>query len=182
MKHDPEKEPAGSSSRDKALLALVCLLMFLKRILLINFEINYEEGKEIECALGILDGKMPFRDFHWQYGPAGIYLVAFLFRVFGDVDLMIPRFMVSLIAVATTFYSYRTARLYLGPGWSFWAALMASSGLVAREHTYGHGLAYLGMIGSFYHLAVFFKTRKETELSITGGYVFLALLAKPVVF
>ena len=182
MKTDSEINFESSYFGDKTLLILVCLLMFLKRVFLIKYEINYEEGKEIECILNILDGKMAFRDFHWQYGPAGIYLVAFLFKVFDNVNLLTPRLMVTLIAVATTFYSYRTARLYLGPGWSFWASLMASSGLVAREGTYGHGLAYLGMIGSFFHLATFFRIRRERELLIAGGYVFVALLAKPIVF
>tara|TARA_B100000686_G_C16798624_1_gene984250 strand:- start:3294 stop:4955 length:1662 start_codon:yes stop_codon:yes gene_type:complete len=182
MKNNSKNFSSILSSWDNALLAFVCFLMFLKRALLIKFEINYEEGKEIECALNIIEGKLAFRDFHWQYGPAGVYLVALLFKVLGFVNLLIPRIMVSLFAVATTYYSYRTARLYLNSKWSFWAALMASSGLVAREHTYGHGLAYLGMIGSFYYLVVFFQDRKRSRLLISGGFVFLALAAKPFVF
>ncbi|GEM_PF-2195940 len=168
---------------DRRLLIAVCSLMFFKRFFLHHYEINYEEGKEIECILQILDGKLVFRDFHWQYGPFGIYFVAFLFKIFGTVNLLIPRWTVTLVALATTYYSYKSARFYLKPSWAFWAALMASSGLAARENTYGHGFAYLGMIASFYFLMTYVMREPKTRnLVLSGSFAFLALLAKPVVF
>ncbi len=168
---------------DRILLALVCLLMLLKRFILLPFELNYEEGKEIECILNIMNGQLVYRDFHWQYGPGPIYFIALLFKIFGVVNLYLPRIVVSLVAVATTFYAYKVARFYLSSIWSFWAALLSSSGLVFRENTYGHGFAYLGMIASFYFLLRFFKNRNQPNLLVYSGlFVFLALLSKPVLF
>ncbi|MBI4384846.1 MAG: hypothetical protein HY579_12530 [Nitrospinae bacterium] len=168
---------------DGALVFLVCLLMALKRLLFLDYDLNYEEGKEIECVLRILDGKLIYRDFFWQYGPLSPYVIALLFKVTGLSSVLVPRLMVTVVAVLTTFYSYRVARFYLPPGWAFWAALMSSSGLAAREGTYGHGFAYLGMIASFYHLISFFKKEFDfRQLVYSGSFAFLAMLGKPVIF
>ncbi|MFQ5672008.1 MAG: ArnT family glycosyltransferase [Nitrospinales bacterium] len=171
------------AGNDRFLLPLVCFLMFIKRFLLLDYGYNYEEGKELECVINILNGKMIYRDFFWQYGPGPLYVFALLFKIFGEVNFLIPRGVVSLVAVLTTFYSYRVARIYLPAPWAFWAALMASSGLAAREGTYGHGFAYLGMIASFYYLLRFFKRESsENSLIASGLFVFMALLSKPIVF
>ena len=57
-------------SKDSYLLILVCGLMFLKRFSLLEYGYNYEEGKELECIINILNGKLVFKDFWWQYGAA----------------------------------------------------------------------------------------------------------------
>ena len=168
---------------DRFLLALVCLLMLAKRFLLLPYGFNYEEGKELEAALDVMAGKLIYRDFFWHYGPIAPYFTAFLFKLSGKIDILIPRGMVSVAAVAMTYYAYRTARFYLSSSWAFWAALMASSGLVAREHTYGHIFAYLGMIGSCYYLLRFFRSENARGCLIASGFfVFLALISKPVMF
>ncbi|MBI4599773.1 hypothetical protein HY732_02520, partial [Candidatus Uhrbacteria bacterium] len=168
---------------DGALVFFVCLLMALKRLLLLDYDLNYEEGKEIECVLRILDGKLIYRDFFWQYGPVSPYAIALLFKITGVSSILVPRLMVTAVAALTAFYSYRAARLYLPPSWAFWAALMASSGLAAREGTYGHGFAYLGMIASFYHLILLFKKEFDPRQAVYSGlFAFLAMLGKPVIF
>ena len=182
MKHIKSTPPSYRSNLDLILLLGVCFLVLLKRTLMIDLEINHEEGKEIECILNIMEGKLVYRDFHWQYGPLGIYILPFIFKLLGTVNLIIPRSLVTLVAVATTFYSYRLARHFLNPKWAFWSALLASSGLVARENTYGHGFAYLGMIASFFYLLQYFKNGKTSNLHFSGGMIFLTLISKPVVF
>jgi hypothetical protein len=49
---------------DWLLLGLVCLLMFGKRLVLLDTQLNPEEAKEIESILNILNGKLIYRDFY----------------------------------------------------------------------------------------------------------------------
>jgi len=168
---------------DAFLLYLVCFLMFAKRLWLLDYQFNPEEGKEILQALDILNGKVIYRDFFAQYGPAGPYFTALLYKWTGDVNLILPRLSVSVLATFTAYFSYRTARYFLSPGWAFWAALMSCSGLASRESTYGHAFAFLGMIGSLYFLLSYFnKERSGWKLIVAGFFVLLALVSKPVVF
>ncbi len=168
---------------DAFLLYFVCFLMFGKRLWLLDYQINPEEGKEILQALDILKGKVIYRDFFAQYGPAGPYFTAMLYKLTGDVNLILPRLAVSVLATFTAFFSYRIARYFVCPGWAFWAALMSCSGLASRESTYGHAFAFLGMIASLYFLLSYFnKDRSGWKLVIAGFFVLLALLSKPVVF
>ena len=169
---------------DYLLLGIVCLLMLGKRLVLLNTQLNPEEGKEIEAILNILNGKLIYRDFYWQYGLGGPYLLAFLSNLFGSTDITLPRLMVSLVATGTTFFSYLVARFYIPPLWAFWATLLSSSGLVAREHSYGHGFAYLGMIASLFFLVKFIKLGRigYRDLVFSGLFASLPCLFKPVIF
>lgn len=169
--------------KDAFLLYLVCFLMFGKRLLLLDYQINPEEGKELLQALDILKGKIIYRDFFSQYGPGGSYFTALLYKLTGDANLILPRLAVSVLATFTAYYSYRIARFFLSPGWAFWAALLSCSGLASRESAYGHAFAFLGMIGSLYFLLSYFnKDRNAWKLLIAGFFVLLALLSKSVAF
>jgi hypothetical protein len=169
---------------DWLLLGLVCLLMFGKRLVLLDTQLNPEEGKEIDSILNILNGKLVYRDFYWQYGLGGPYLLAFLSNLIGSTDITLPRLVVSIVAAGTTFFSYLVARFYIPPLWAFWATLLSSSGLAAREHSYGHGFAYLGMIASLFFLVKFIKLSRVRyrDLVFSGLFASLPCLFKPVVF
>ena len=169
--------------KDQVLIPLVCSLMFLKRYLLLDYGYNYEEGKEIECVINILNGKLVFRDFWWQYGPGPLYFIALLSKLVEGPSFLLGRIVVTIGAVLMTFYAYRVSRFYLPASWAFWAALLASSGLASREGTYGHIFAYLGMIGSWYYLLIFFRNKDNSlDLVKAGLFVFMALMSKPIVF
>lgn len=158
--------------------------MLGKRLALLNTQLNYEEAKEIDSILSILSGKLIYRDFYWSYGPGGPYLLAILYKIFGTMDLTLFRMAVSLVATVTTFYSFLVARFYLSPIWAFWAVLLSSSGLVSREHSYGHSFAYLGMVASLYFLIKFIKMGRlgYRDLVLSGLFASLPLLFKPVIF
>ncbi len=44
---------------------------------------QYDESIELDGALQILHGHLPYRDFYTLYGPAQYYVVAAIFRIFG---------------------------------------------------------------------------------------------------
>jgi hypothetical protein len=49
-----------------------------------------DDGNIIMSALRVLDGQVPFRDFeHFFYAPGSVYLVAFLYRLFGESYLLL---------------------------------------------------------------------------------------------
>ena len=119
---------------DRFFLITACFLMFLKRLVLHSYGINYEAGKDFEGILRILEGKLIYKDFYWHYGPISLYVSALTCKLLNTVNLLIPRWIVTLIGVATTYYSYKSARFFLSSPWAFWVTLMASSGLVVREN------------------------------------------------
>ena len=61
-----------------------------------DYGINDDEGYLLGGVTRILDGQVPYRDFHHTYGPGRFYLVAFLFRLFGENLLVVRALWVAL--------------------------------------------------------------------------------------
>ncbi len=79
-----------SDRRDLAVacvLALASLLVFLTYW---DIGLNDDEGYLLGGVTRILDGEILYKDFHHTYAPGRFYLVAFLFRIFGE-DLLVLR-------------------------------------------------------------------------------------------
>jgi len=50
--------------------------------------IVYDEGLILTAAMRVAAGQIPHRDFYANYGPAQFYLIAGLFRLFGETVLI----------------------------------------------------------------------------------------------
>jgi hypothetical protein len=66
----------------------VAILLFAAGLLISGFTIlrgvePFDEGLTLQAARRVSDGQVPYRDFLWAYGPAHLYLLAGLFKVFG---------------------------------------------------------------------------------------------------
>jgi hypothetical protein len=63
-------------------------LLFAGGVLISGFTLlrqiePFDEGLTLQAARRVADGQVPYRDFLWAYGPAHIYLLAGLFKLFG---------------------------------------------------------------------------------------------------
>ncbi len=90
-------------------LALVSLLVFLTYW---DYGINDDEGYLLGGVTRILRGEVLYRDFHHTYAPGGFYLVALLFRVFGE-DLLVLRALWVVLRVLIIALAYLAGRRIL---------------------------------------------------------------------
>lgn len=84
----------------------------------------YDEGLELTAAMRIVAGQVIHRDFYYNYGPAGIYLVAGLFKLFGP-SVFVSRMLALVESASTAAAIYLLARRLTSTTLA-WAALIAS--------------------------------------------------------
>ena len=81
----------GSASRaaDRLLLTALIGLALIAQWLWMDASVGpYDEGLVLFGADRVLRGDVPYRDFWTLYGPAGFYVEAALFRLFGETALV----------------------------------------------------------------------------------------------
>ena len=79
----------------------VAPLLFVLGLLVSGFTIRrglevFDDGLMLQAARRAAEGQIPYADFQWAYGPAPVYLLAGLFKVFG-VSLMTARVLRTLV-------------------------------------------------------------------------------------
>src|SRR5215472_14361053 len=101
------------------LAAASCLFWFL-----FNREtaLSYSIGYNLYGAERILEGQVPYRDFHTLYPPATVYLNAALLKVFG-VRLYTALFGVFVFKALTTTVIYLSGRQVMPRAWATAAAV-----------------------------------------------------------
>jgi dolichyl-phosphate-mannose-protein mannosyltransferase len=85
-------------------LTVVYLLAFLRYSAL-----EPDEGIVLQGAQRILDGQLPYKDFFSFYTPGSFYLVAALFKVFGN-SFVVARFSIVIVAAIFPVLTYAFAR------------------------------------------------------------------------
>src|SRR5262245_40797994 len=117
---------AGLSATDLATAAALLVVSALFFSVLFNREsvLSYAIGYNLYGAERVLNGEVPYRDFHTLYPPATVYLNAFIFRIFG-VSLFNALAGVLAFKVATTVVLFLCGRLVMRRGWAFAAALFS---------------------------------------------------------
>jgi hypothetical protein len=101
-------------------LSLLALSVFLTYW---DYGINDDEGYLLGGVSRVLAGEVLYRDFHHTYAPGNFYLVALLFRVFGE-DLLVLRALWLALRVAIVFLAYAAGRRLLGRPAAAAAALL----------------------------------------------------------
>ena len=66
----------------------------------------YDEGLVLTAAMRVAGEQIPHRDFYANYGPAQFYLLAGLFKLFGESSILVERLFDLLIKalLVTTVY------------------------------------------------------------------------------
>lgn len=85
------REPSGGVSpgvrlwRYPFLFLTACLVLFLLSGRSLHI---FDEGIALTCAMRIMHGQVPYRDFYYNYGPAQMCINAALFKLFGPSALI----------------------------------------------------------------------------------------------
>ena len=99
----------GSFSRPAVVFLFACLVLFLGMPLRPN---AYDEGIMLVAAMRVAAGQIPHRDFYAIYGPGQFYILAGLFKLFGQtilveriVDLIFRSLVVATVyAIASSYF------------------------------------------------------------------------------
>ncbi len=88
-----------------------------------------DAGQTYQCAIYLAEGRVPYRDFNYQWGPYALYLNAYLFKIFG-IRISVVRFMMTFVTILATIITYLLGREFLSKPLAFAAALIVHLALI----------------------------------------------------
>lgn len=116
---------------------VISILIFVISLLYLLWFVHYsamdpDEGIVMQGAERILRGEVPYRDFFSFYTPGSYYLLAGMFRIFGD-SFVVARTSIAIIGAGTSVVSYLLARRVCSRRIALLAAgLSATTGVAYR--------------------------------------------------
>jgi hypothetical protein len=155
-----------------------------------------DEGIVLQGAERVLSGQIPYRDFFSFYTPGSFYLVAGLFRIFGD-SLTVARFSLAVVGAICSVATYVLARRVCSWGIALFIAVLATTAGTAFRFLVLHNpYSTLGCCICLYAVLRLVETHKPvwafsatSTASLTflieqskGGGLYLGLTVAFVVF
>jgi 4-amino-4-deoxy-L-arabinose transferase-like glycosyltransferase len=135
-----------------------------------------DEGIVLAGAERILRGEVPYRDFFSFYTPGSFYLVAFLFRVFGD-SLTVARTSLAVTGAVCSVITYVLARRVCSRGIALFAALLATiTGAAYRFLVLHNWYSTLLCCLAVYTAVQLIDSRKPIWALATGSFAALTIL------
>ena len=135
-----------------------------------------DEGIVLQGGQRILDGQLPYRDFFSFYTPGSFYLVAALFKGFGD-SFVVARLSLAVAGAACSVVTYLLARRVCSRGFAVFAAALATMAGVAYRFLVLHNwystlLACLAL----YSAVRLLESRKAAWAFATGSFCSLTTM------
>ncbi len=110
---------------------LVCLLSLTYLCAFLRYcSLEPDEGILLQGGQRILEGQVPYRDFFSFYTPGSFYLLAAMFRVFGD-SFVVARLSLAITGAVCSVVTYLLARRVCSRSFSVFAAALATIAGVA---------------------------------------------------
>jgi hypothetical protein len=167
----------SSSDRDR----LVPLLLFLASFAYLAVFRHYsslepDEGIVLQGAERILRGEIPYRDFFSFYTPGSYYLVALLFKLFGD-SLVVARISLAAAGAACSLITYLLARRVCSHGIAlFTAGLTTATGFGYRFLVLHNWYSTLLACVAVYAAVKSLESHKTSWAFATGCFASLTVL------
>lgn len=152
-----------------------CLILFLGMSLRPN---AYDEGLVLTAAMRVGAGQIPHRDFYANYGPAQFYILAGLFKVFGQsilVERLYDLFIEGLLVVAV----FVIARSFCGRAVAVGTATVTVLWLFCLIYLTGIPVipvSLLNVVSSALILPVFVRSVSTTRMLAAGALAGVAAL------
>lgn len=159
-------------ARFAVLLALVFVISYIFLFLgMMRRPAMYDEGIVLTGAMRVAAGQIPHRDFYFIYGPAEIYVLAGLFKVFGPsvlaerlFDLFIKALMVTTVFAIVASYCRKSVAVFISVVTILWLFGLNEFGLAVTP------VSVLNLISSVLILPVF-AGRSSPKLMMAAGAV-----------
>ncbi|HVF91841.1 MAG TPA: glycosyltransferase family 39 protein [Blastocatellia bacterium] len=165
-------------TRELVSAALILAVTLIVYGLLFNREttLSYSLGYNLYGAERVLEGEVPYRDFHTLYPPATVYVNAALFKLFGT-SLYVALLGVFIFKSLTTLGLYLCARRLMPAGWAAAAALSTLVWLRPNGPFKAVPMHYGALFLSFSLLLLLAYAKRQRVAYIFGAGVSLALVA-----
>ena len=100
----------------------VSLVYFLSYM---RYGFAYDEGYLLDSVEKILDGQVIYRDFHHTYAPGGFYLVAGLFKIFGQ-NILVERVLFAVLEALKCALAFAIVRTITPSRFAYLAPVLAA--------------------------------------------------------
>src|SRR6266481_789053 len=135
-----------------------------------------DEGILLQGGQRILDGQIPYRDFFSFYTPGSFYLLAAMYKVFGDL-FVVARLSLAITGAVCSAVTYLLARRVCSSGFALFAAALATIAGVAYRFLVLHNW-YSTLLAclAIYAAVRLLESRKPAWAFATGSLASLTLL------
>jgi hypothetical protein len=140
----------------------------------------YDEGIMLTGAMRVAAGQIPHRDFHYIYGPAEIYILSGLFKIFGTsllaerlFDLLIKALLVTSVYAIVLSYCRRAIAIFISAVTILWLYGMKEFGIATTP------VSLLNLVGSYLILPAFVGRVSTRRMFAAGAISGLAVLFRP---
>jgi hypothetical protein len=157
-----------------SLVQLVVVFLFAYLLLFCGMSRRpgmYDEGIVLTGAMRVVAGQIPHRDFYFIYGPAEIYILAGLFKVFGPsllverlFDLLIKALLVTSVYGVVASYCRRSIAVFVSIVTVMWLFGLNEFGLAITP------VSLFNVVGSALLLPVF-AGRVSTRRMLVAGAI-----------
>lgn len=137
----------------------------------------YDEAIMLTGAMRVAAGQVPHRDFYFIYGPAELYMLAGVFKLFGTsllaerlVDLSIKASVVTAVFALLSAYGRRSVAVVISIITILWLFAMSEFGLAITP------VSFLNLAGSALLLPVFAGRVPKRRMLAAGAMAGSALL------
>jgi hypothetical protein len=173
----PERrnDPPGQQRGVSAASLVPTLTVFLASYLLLFYGMprqpgTYDEGIALTGAMRVAAGQIPHRDFYFIYGPAEVYILAGLFKVFGPsllverlFDLLIKALLAASVYAIVSSYCRRTIAVFASAVTVLWLLGMGVFGLAITP------VSLCNLVGSALLLPVFVGRVSSRRMLAAGA-------------
>lgn len=159
-----------------------CLLVFIASFVAIFVSTSlrpgmYDEGLILTGGMRVAAGQIPHRDFYANYGPAQFYILAGLFRLFGESilierlwDVVVKAALVAFVYFALSPYCRRTVALASSTITAVWLVGLGMYGSPTVP------VSLLNLLGAMLVLGVLSGDDARTDIFAAGAIAGLATL------
>jgi hypothetical protein len=173
---DRQRPYVGRSPGQLAFVALSSYLILF--IWMPLYPYMYDEGIVLTAAMRVAAGQVPHRDFYANYGPAQFYILAGLFKLFGE-SLLIERLYDLLIKALLVTSVYYIVRSYCRRSIAVCTCLITILWLIGINMLAGAAqipVSLLNVIAPAFILPVFVRSVSTKRMFAAGAVVGLAEL------
>ena len=163
-------------------LIIICFIIavyLLHRLFMYKLGLYMEECRDANAMLMVLNGKVPYRDFHfWVYGPFVFCIYPLIFKIFG-VSLGIFRLSFIIAGAFVIPLVYLLSRRLMSPIWAGVSAFLSIILLDVPYYTYNHIFATLAGLLALLFVIKFMEEGLVHYVFFSGIFIGIALLVKP---